>query len=335
MPTHNPSLFEQLLSSSISRYHYKSISEWHQHFLNITEKPPSTLEQAALGGRYCTNMSYAFSAGYQSAIQSLFKPNTRSLSSVCITEKEGNQPKNINSTLTKHKQSWQLNGSKSFITGANDAKQLYIAVADKPGSEKHPNESTKKETTERTVSIKPKIKMLSVPADQAGVNIVQMPSFPFVPDVSHGIANFEHVNIQATQILAGDGYSQYIKPFRTHEDIHVLAAIIGFRIGEAIDSNWSKSSIEAHLMLLSSLLSLNPENFAEATTHILFSGCRTQFNALVQQTDDEFKQNNPEGFSSWKRDKALLDIASKAHKVRTLRAWDYISSASSENRTLN
>jgi len=292
--------------------------EWHQNFLNATEQLPSTLEQAALGGRISDNISYAFSAGYQSAIQSLFKPDTRSLASVCITEKEGNHPKNINSTLSKHQQIWQLDGSKSFITGANDAKHLYIAVAENLASGKPKNENT----NEQTIEDRPKIKMLSVPADQLGIQITGMPPLPFVPEISHGTAVFEQVTIQASQILKGDGYSQYIKPFRTHEDIHVLAAIIGFRVGEAIESNWSKSSIEAHLMLLSSLLSLRTENFSTPALHIIFSGCRAQFKALVQQTDDEFKQKNKEGFNNWKRDKALLDIASKAHTLRTHRAWD-------------
>ena len=87
-----------------------------------------------------------------------------------------------------------------------------------------------------------------------------------------------------------------------------------------------KQSIEAHLTLLTSLLSLNPDNFDDATTHIIFSGCRTQFNELVQQTDKEFERNNTVGFDYWKRDKALLGIASKAHEVRTQRAWDNIFS---------
>ena len=314
MSNHSASFFEHLLSNTKNRLHYTSISEWHQNFLKITEQIPSTLEQAALGGRFSTNMSFAFSAGYQSAIQCLFKPDTRTLASLCITEKEGNHPRNIKSILAERKQSWQLNGSKSFITGANDAAQLYIAVTEPPVFEAH--------TKEHAIETRPNIKMLSVPANLSGIKVEPMPPLPFVPDISHGTATFEHVNIQAAQILAGDGYTQYVKPFRTHEDIHVLAAILGFRIGEALNSNWSQKSIEAHLMLLSSLLSLNTDNFNNPTTHLVFSGCRTQFNALVQQTDEEFKQNNPEGFRDWKIDKALLDIASKAHKVRTQRAWE-------------
>jgi len=325
MPNHSASFFEHLLSNSINRHHHTSTSEWFQHFLKITKHLPSTLEQAALGGRFSINMSFAFSAGYQSAIQSLFQPDARTLASLCITEKEGNHPKNIKSILDERKQDWQLNGSKSFITGANDATQLYIAVTTPPNPEAH----SKEETINQTERFRPKIKILSVPANLSGIKVESMPPLPFVPDISHGTATFEHVNIQPSQVLAGDGYTQYIKPFRTHEDIHILAAILGFRIGEALNSNWSHKSIEAHLMLLSSLLSLKTENFNEPTTHLVFSGCRTQFSALVQQTDEEFKQNNPEGFSDWKRDKALLDIASKAHKVRTQRAWDNIFNASS------
>jgi hypothetical protein len=320
MPIHTPNFFEQLLSHSINRCHYTSTPEWHQNFMQTTESAASTLEQAALGGRYSTNMSYAFSAGYQSAIQSLFKPETRALASLCITEKDGNHPRNIKSTLIKHKDSWQLNGSKSFITGAKHAEQLYIAVTEPSTPEECKNEEA--------INARPTIKMLAIAANLPGIEIKTMPPLPFVPEVSHGIATFEHVDIKAEQILAGDGYTQYVKPFRTHEDIHILAAVIGFRIGEAINSNWSQSSIEAHLMLLSCLLSLSTNNLTDPTTHILFSGCRTQFSNLIQQTDDEFKKNNLEGFSDWKRDKALLEIASKAHKVRTQRAWNQISNAS-------
>ena len=320
MPIYKPSILENILSQSIQRCNYTSTLEWHQHFLQTTENLDSTLEQAALGGRYSINMSYAFSAGYQSAIQSLFQPCTRKLASLCITEKDGNHPKQIKSALFKHKTGWQLNGSKSFITGANDAEQLYIAA-----TEPSLSEDDKSELTENT---RPIIKMLSIPSNVSGVKIEPMPPLPFVPDISHGTATFEQVEIQTAQILEGDGYTQYIKPFRTHEDIHVLAAVIGFRIGEAINSNWSKNSIEAHLMLLSSLLSLPTNNLTSPTTHIVFAGCRAQFGSLIEQTDEEFKLNNPEGFNQWKRDKALLNVASKAHTVRTQRAWESISGRS-------
>lgn len=325
MTTHTANFFDQLLSKSISRPHHTSTPEWHEHFLTTTEQLPSTLEQAALGGRMSINMSFAFSAGYQSAIQSLFKPNVRALASLCVTEKEGNLPKDIKSALTEQQHAWLLNGSKSFITGANDAKQLYVAVTEprKPTTSESSSESSSDTLNER-----PKIKMLSIPANTQGIQITPMPALPFVPDISHGTANFQQVNILAENILEGDGHAQYVKPFRTHEDIHVVAATLGFRIGEALNSSWSQQSIEAHLMLLASVLSLNTTSFNEPTTHLIFSGCRSQFTALVDQTDEEFKRHNPTGFNHWKRDKALLDIASKAHTIRTQRAWENIANRS-------
>ena len=49
-------------------------------------------------------------------------------------------------------------------------------------------------------------------------------------------------------------------------------------------------------------------------------------NIQVTQTldGDEFKPKSAERFSHWKRGKALLDMASKAHILRTHRAWDDI-----------
>lgn len=311
MQTHNVNFFEQLLTPTIKQVKHTSMTQWHNHFITTTQRFSSTLEQAAMGGRYSHNMSFAFSAGYQSAIQSLFKPAKPMLASLCVTEKEGNRPKNIKSIMTKHNLNYQLNGTKSFITGANEATQLYIAV-----------------TTPcmNIANDRPVIKMISIPANTSGTVIKPSQTLPFVPDVSHGSAIFDNVNIASSEILEGDGYSLYVKPFRTHEDIHVLAATLGYRIAEALNSHWSHKSIEAHITLLSSILSLSTDSFDEPTTHVIFSGCRNQFNSLIQQTDAEFELNNHEGYKDWLRDKALLDIASKAHQVRTERAWDQLKS---------
>jgi len=307
MQTSPLNFFETLLSHSMSRNSFDSMPDWFECFIKETKYIPSTLEQAALGGRLSNNMSFAFAAGYQSAIQSLFKPDYRQLSSLCISEHEGNHPRAIKCSLTQHGQNRHLNGSKSFITGANEAEFLYVAA-----------------TTGFNINNRPNIKMLSFQANLEGIKIRKMKPLPFVPEISHGTATFKQVTLKSQQILEGDGYTNFVKPFRTHEDIHVLAAIIGFRIGEAIDSNWSHDSVEAHLSLLASLLPLEPNNFNQASTHLILAGCRSQLKVLIQQTDDQFKQNNIKGFEEWRRDKALLEIASKAHKIRTNRAWDIL-----------
>jgi len=304
MHVNSPDFYGTLLSHSNQRSHHHSISKWFSSFISATKHHASTLEQAALGGRLSKNMGFTFAAGYQSAIQSLFQPKKHQLTSLCISEQQGNHPRAIQSALTKHGQIWHLDGSKSFITGASEAKHLYVAA-----------------TTGFSDNGKPIIKMLSLKAKQKGIQIKTMPKLSFVPEISHGTANFEQVELETQQILEGDGYSNFVKPFRTQEDLHVLAAVIGFRIGEAIDSNWSHESIEAHLCLLASLTAIKPSEFNLPSSHLILAGCRSQLKTLIKQTDLQFEKYNPEGYKNWKRDKALLEIASKAHKLRTSRAW--------------
>ena len=58
-----------------------------------------------------------------------------------------------------------------------------------------------------------------------------MPATPFVPDVAHATVTLARVTIAPEARLAGDGWSDYVKPFRTLEDLHVQAAITAWLVG--------------------------------------------------------------------------------------------------------
>ena len=51
--------------------------------------------------------------------------------------------------------------------------------------------------------------------------------------LGHLFVSLSDVAITAHEILPGDGYDRYLKPFRTVEDIHVHAALLGHAIGAA------------------------------------------------------------------------------------------------------
>ena len=67
-----------------------------------------------------------------------------------------------------------------------------------------------------------------------------MTGLPFVPEISHGTVAFSDVPVDSGSILPGDGYSEYIKPFRTIEDLHVFAAILGFIFRIACLFRWPR-----------------------------------------------------------------------------------------------
>lgn len=297
-------LITKLLDRSLDRRSHKSLREWFKHFDSATNGLDCSIDRAVLAGRTSQCMGYAFAAGYQSAIQALFGDEARKLCSLCVSEQHGNHPRAIASTLTQHQQHWRLNGSKTFITGGQEAELLYIAC-----------------NTGQAENNRPVLKMLKLPTNLPGIQIVNAAALPFIPEISHGAAYFKDVQVESTHILSGDGYQHYIKPFRTFEDIHVFAAVLGFLLGQALESNWQSTHAEVILALILALRSVSQMPIDDASTHVVLAGCRTQMKAMITQIEPEFKALNPEQYLIWERDKALLGIARKAHVKRTEKAW--------------
>lgn len=300
-------LASKLFDRTLLRPSHKSLIHWFEQFKSTTADLDSSLDRAVLGGRTSTCMAYAFAAGYQSAIHALFNIADMELSSLCVSEAQGNHPRTIASTLSQYQGHWCLNGSKTFITGGQEARHLYVVC-----------------NTGQTENDRPVLKMLTLPANLPGIEITDATVLPFVPEVSHGAAHFNEVQVDQTQILPGDGYQDYVKPFRTLEDIHVFAAILGFLLGQALESKWPTSRIESIFALTITLRSISQMPVSKATTHIALAGCRSQMDSLIEQVEQDFKQFSPNQYANWQRDKALLTIASKAHVKRTEKAWTLI-----------
>lgn len=107
----------------------------------------------------------------------------------------------------------QLNGSKDFVT-TGDAVQWLLVSAREEGADESP-----------------RLGLFAVEPTAAGVALTPGPSLPIVPDIPH--ARLQLAGAPAKR-LAGDGWSDYVKPFRTHEDLHVLAALTAWLYGVAL-----------------------------------------------------------------------------------------------------
>lgn len=282
----------------------KSMAEWFQGFNDSVRDYDSSLDRAILGGRMSRDVGHAFVSGYQSALERLFGMESPMLASLCVSERGGNHPRAIETRLSTDGDRFVLNGHKQFVSGAEDSQQLFVAATTGTSSEGYPT-----------------LKLVRVDARQSGVNVRPMPPLGFVPEISHGTVTLQDVRIAPDQVLPGDGYLQYIKPFRTLEDLHVLAALAAFRMGEAIESNWDKTEQALHLPPLLALRQLNTMPINAPETHLALFACREQMNVLFAATDDQYRQRNPEGFKRWERDRKLLDIAGKAQNQRTQKAW--------------
>ena len=290
-----------------------TIGAWFRDFKQDVPGHYSSVLRAMLGGRRARCVGHAFASGYQSALEHLFAaqfdPNQPALASLCVTEQNGNHPKAIEASLSEENGSWILSGQKSFVSGATEAQQLFIAC-----------QSGLDETG------RPKIKVVSLPSSTAGIRIETLPDLPFVPEVSHGRVLLDRVLVEGASVLAGDGYEDFVKPFRSCEDVHVMSAIAAYMLGQSLEAKASLSLSEDLLSLALSFLHLDISHLDSAQFHLLLAGLRNSLHRILPIFELELSALNPAGAAHWKRDAALLKVAEKAHVARTKKAWETLSS---------
>lgn len=315
--TNSRTLLEYLIQSTPETSSAADLSLWQTQLNQIAEQWSESSEQAVVAGFNAPCIAFAFAGGYQAAMSRLLANATINESktanafyALCITEKEGNRPRHIASTLTKTEQGWVLNGNKTYVTGGTGADRLIIAAnAGVPTDEL------------------PSITMVNIPANRAGISIESLPTLPFIPELPHATVTLDNVRIEPGEVLKGDGYLECVKPFRTIEDLHVELALIGLMIRHTsrTEKNWV--SIEKLLALMSSLQHLVALPPLDESTHILLAGQRHFLISTAEQLEPEWEHNAPAFYAQWQRDKKLLSIAQNARDARTAKAWSVLGAA--------
>ena len=262
-----------------------------------------------IGGFIADRTAYAFAAGYESALRRLVPGlPARAIVSFCVTEEKGGHPSSVRSTLRRAEDGgarpWTLNGAKKFITMAEEAELLVVAasVGTSPDG-------------------KNMIRMALLRKDDPGVAIRSMTGLPFVPEISHGTMTFSDVRLGEDDILPGDGYRDYIRPFRTIEDLHVFAAIAGFLVRVACVYGWPADVIERTASLIACTRALAQEDPSSPATHIAVGGLHAQFAALLEGASPHWGLVDEKTRACWERDRALLRVAENARAKRLETAW--------------
>ena len=301
-----------LLKAPAAARECPDVAAWwprHRELAAIWRNP---MDRAIAGGFAADRVGWAFASGYQAALHALFPnaPEDR-IAALCVTEAEGNSPKAIKSTLRRVVDAWVLNGAKRWTTLGPDGGLFYVAARDAgiPG--------------ERAV-----IRVVQVASDSPGVTIQSMPPTRFVPEVPHAQLNFENVQLAADALLPGDGYDDYVKRFRTVEDLHVNAAIFGYLVREARRLGWPAAWIERTAALLHGLRAIAGEDNSAPAAHIALAGALAQGTALIEETEPFWSGAGEDAaVSRWRRDRELFAVAGSARVRRAARAWERLRPA--------
>jgi hypothetical protein len=251
-------------------------------------------------------LGLAFAAGYSAALQTLV-PDVVLPCALCVTETEGTHPRAIKATLrgTPRGSSYVLDGTKTFVTFGTLAKTLIVATR----------------AGERSDG-KPEIVVVRIPADRDGVSLIELPPIPFVPEIPHARVQLDDVFVDASERMSGDGYLEYVKPFRTVEDIHVYGSAVAYLVGLGKRTGAPAGFLAEMVSLLVTLESLRESAPLDPNTHVALHGVSEHLSRLF--ASDAFSgiwvAAPAEERGRWERDRKLLEVAQGARNARFQKA---------------
>jgi acyl-CoA dehydrogenase len=293
-----------------------------------------TVERAALAGVAARSVGWAFAGGYQAALARLDPASIPAgkLAALCATEDGGAHPRAIRSSLAPAAggTGWTLTGRKTFVSMGTDADVLFVVAS-----------------TGARADGRNQLRVARVASKAAGVTLRAREPLPVVPEIGHAEASFDAVAVGDDALLPGDGYDDALKLFRTVEDVHVTAAVLGWGIGVARggggagvsagggrsdgasegegegEGAWGREWIERAVGLVVLLRALGREAPAAPETHIALAGALEDAGQLLAGAP--WDRTNAAVRTGWERDRAILQVASKVRSARLETAWRTLS----------
>lgn len=252
-------------------------------------------ELAVAGGRRMATPGLAFLVGYQAALRMLWPSAPLSLGALCATEQRSLRPADMHTRLTD----LRLSGAKDFVTAGDAADWLLIAARSEEAG------------------ATPRLSLAVVYPGEPGVTVEKLPALPLMPDISHGRL---HLDGALCELLAGDGWDAYVKPFRTLEDVYVLSAMTAWLYGVGQDSDWPQTLQLRLLALLAGCAEMSRQPPNNPAGHVLLGGLFAQFDALNTEIDQALSEGDPQWAQMWQRDQAVMQLAANARAKRLAKA---------------
>jgi acyl-CoA dehydrogenase len=285
---------------------FDGAAAWWADHLERTRQIERPIDRAIVGATVVDRLGFAFAGGYAAALSALVPSLPReTLASLAATEDGGAHPRAIATELTKDGDALVLSGKKRWVTLGPDGG-VVLVVARKA-------ESAGKE--------RPELVVVRVPSSAAGVTVTPLAHMPFVPEIPHAEISFDRVRVAAGDVLPGDGYERYLKPFRTVEDLHVHAALLAWLSAIGARAAWPMPVRERLVSLLVAARALSSEDPSSAVTHVALGGVIATAQALLTELDPLWASAPEETRTLFARDRALLSVAGKARAARLAKAW--------------
>lgn len=289
-----------------------TLDAWWRATREAREAETTPVDRALAGGACADRLGFAFAAGYGEALRALV-PELTGIAALCITEQGGNHPRAIATTLREVAPgSFELAGRKKWATAGPLASTLLVAA------------STGIDGAGRN-----RVKLVRVAADAPGVRMTALTT-QFVPEIPHAEIELDRVAVRAGDLLPGDGYTEYIKPFRTVEDIHVHAALLGYLIGVARRHALPRDLLEQLIALAVATRGLAAADRAAPELHVALAGTLALVAPVIARLEQMWASGDEQ--QRWQRDRALLSVAGAARAARLEAGWTALRGTTDSTR---
>lgn len=308
------SWLDALLTGPVEASPCSSVEQWWPHHRALAADQRRSIDVAILGGAAADRVAWAFGSAFQAALRVLVPGLEEDrLVALCITEKQGNMPRDLQTTLRREGGDIVLDGAKHWATLGPSGALFLVAARD----------------LESSTDARPALRLVRVPAGTPGLHIDTMPPTAFVPEIPHARLRFENLRLPAESVVPGDAYALHVKPFRTLEDLHVHAAVLAYLVREARRLSWPHEWIERAITALLAFDAISEMDPTASTTHVALAGALAEGDHLAHEADAHWKgASDSESAVRWQRDRALMGIASKPRAMRAQRAWERLATPS-------
>jgi alkylation response protein AidB-like acyl-CoA dehydrogenase len=287
------------------------VSYWSAHVARVREAERRPIDDAILGGFHADRVGYAFAAGYHAALRALVPSLPRDhVVSLCATEAGGAHPRAIETRLFEEGGALLVDGRKRWATMSTAARTLLVLA-----------------TRGTDAAGRRSLVLVRVPADARGVTRTPMEAPPFAPEIPHAEVTLERVAVSSEDVLPGDGWEMYVKPFRTIEDVHVMAAALGHHVALARRVS-APDEIVARLVACVVLVrAIAAEEPRRAETHVALAGLWDLARGAIDALEPFVGVLGAEERERRGRDLALFHVADRARASRTQTAFERLRGA--------
>jgi len=284
------------------------LATWFKRHGALAKRYEYGADVAIAAGFISDRLGYAFASGYQAAARALVPDlPVDQIVALAATEERGNHPRAIMCGLRPSgSDGFFLQGRKTFVTLGGSAEVLLVVA--RAGTSRDG---------------RPALKLVRLDVKRQGVQIAATAGVPFAPEIPHAAAEFIDVRVAASEVLEGDGYDRYLKPFRTVEDCYVHAALLGYLMQIARRGGWPQSIRDELVMLTVTMRSLCAADPTDASIHVAVGASLMQIRQLIRRLGARhWERIDEDSRKRWERDRPLLDVAGKARAERSKKAHE-------------